>query len=63
VEALSMVRPYSVAEAAEMLGLNAKTLYSAIKQGQVPSTHIGKRILIPRAAFDRLLAEGGKVTA
>lgn len=53
-----MQRPYTVAEAADKAGVNPKTLYEAIKQGQVPTTKIGKRILIPRPAFDRMLAEG-----
>jgi excisionase family DNA binding protein len=51
-------RPYTVAQAADKVGVNPKTLYEAIKQGQVPTIKIGKRILIPRAAFDRQLAEG-----
>jgi excisionase family DNA binding protein len=53
-------RPYSVAEAADKANINPKTMYAAIQQGQVPTIKLGKRILIPRAAFDRMLAEGEK---
>lgn len=42
-------------EAAELLGVNIKTVHKAIKAGQLPSKRIGKRILIPLLA---LLPEG-----
>jgi excisionase family DNA binding protein len=58
METESEKRPYSVPEAASIAKTNVKTFYEAVRQGQVPSIRIGKRVLIPRAAFHRLLDEG-----
>ena len=56
---MSSATTYSVKEAAKMLGVSLDTAYNAARTGQIPSIQIGKkRILIPAAAFDRLLAEG-----
>ena len=46
---------YSVAEAGKRLGLSRGLMYEAIRTGQIPSVRIGRRILIPCAALDRLL--------
>lgn len=46
---------YSVAEAGKLLGLSRGLMYEGIRTGQIPSVKIGRRILIPRAALDRLL--------
>ena len=41
----------SMGEAAEILGVNVKTVHKAVKAGQLPSKRVGKRILIPRSAL------------
>lgn len=46
---------YSVAEAGKLLGLCRGLMYEGIRTGQIPSVRIGRRILIPCAALDRLL--------
>ena len=51
---------YSVAEAGKRLGLSRGLMYEAIRTGKIPSVRIGRRILIPCAALDRLL--GGNET-
>jgi excisionase family DNA binding protein len=51
-------RVYSVEQAAQKLGLDKKTVYDAIHDGDLPSIKVGRRILVPAAAFDRLLDEG-----
>ena len=48
---------YSVEEGAEKLGVNVKTAYEGIKTGQIPSIRIGRRILIPKVPFDKMLEE------
>lgn len=48
---------YSVEEGAEKLGVNVKTAYEGIKAGQIPSIRIGRRILIPKVPFDKMLEE------
>ncbi|MGO9584438.1 MAG: helix-turn-helix domain-containing protein [Acidimicrobiales bacterium] len=52
---------FTVAEAAETLGMGRSTLYAAIKSGSCPLTvtRIGKRIRIPRAALERLAGDRG----
>lgn len=52
---------YSVDEVAEMLGVCRDIAYQAVRAGQIPSIRLGaKRIRVPKAAFDRLLAEGNR---
>ena len=46
---------YSVAVAGKKLGLSRGAMYEAVRTGQIPSIRIGRRILIPCAALDRLL--------
>ncbi len=53
---------YSVAEAGKRLGLSRGLMYEAIRTGQIPSVRIGRRILIPCAALDRLL-EGNETNS
>ena len=47
----------SVAEAGLQLGLSRSLMYEAIRSKQIPSIRIGRRILIPRVALERLLEE------
>jgi excisionase family DNA binding protein len=49
---------YSVPEVAARLGVDRNTAYQAIKEGQIPSIRVGHRILVPKAAFERLLEQG-----
>jgi len=46
---------YSVPEAAKILGLNRNSGYEAVKRGEIPVIKIGKRLLVPKPALDRLL--------
>ena len=45
----------SVEEVAAELGIGRNQAYDAVRSGQIPSIRIGRRILVPRIAFDRLL--------
>jgi excisionase family DNA binding protein len=45
----------TVSEAAERLGIGRNHAYEAAKTGQLPTIRIGKRILVPVAALDRML--------
>jgi len=50
----------TVDEAAEAIGVSRVSLYNAINRGEFTQViRIGKRILIPRAALDKLLANAG----
>jgi excisionase family DNA binding protein len=47
---------FTVMEAGcEILGLSKSVAYAAVNSGQIPSLRIRGRILIPRAALERLL--------
>ena len=48
----------TVPEAAEMLGISRNFAYELVKQKQLPVIKFGKRLLIPRAALEKMLAEG-----
>ena len=45
----------TVEEAAKVLGISRAFAYEAVRRGEVPSIRIGRRILVPKAALDRLL--------
>jgi excisionase family DNA binding protein len=49
----------SVPEAARLLGVSRMSAYSAVREGTIPSIRIGRRVLVPRAALDRLLDGAG----
>ncbi len=52
----------TVDETAQALGLSRNSCYQAVETRAIPSIRIGKRILIPRFALERLLASA-EVTA
>lgn len=49
----------TVPEAASMLGLSRNFTYELVKQKQLPVIKFGKRLLIPRAALEKMLEKGG----
>lgn len=49
----------TVEEAAAVLGISRASAYEAVHHGQIPCIRIGRRILVPRIALDRLLAAAG----
>jgi excisionase family DNA binding protein len=49
----------TVEQAAAALGISRNSAYQAVRDGEIPAIRIGKRLLIPRAAFERMF-EGGK---
>jgi excisionase family DNA binding protein len=48
----------TVNETAERLGIGRNQAYEAVKNGQIPAIRIGKRLLVPEAALERLLDAG-----
>ena len=46
---------YTVAETQRILNLGRSSLYEAIARGGIPTIRIGKRLLIPRKALERML--------
>lgn len=49
----------TIPEAAEALGIGKNSAYEAAKRGEIPVLRIGRRLVVPRAAFERLLQEAG----
>ncbi len=49
----------SVEETAEVLGIGRNSAYEGVRTGQIPSIRIGKRILVPRIALERILENAG----
>ena len=47
-------------EASKVLGLSRTSVYQGISMGEIPHLKVGKRILIPKAALERMLASAGK---
>ncbi len=45
----------TVMETAKRLGIGRNQAYAAVKRGEIPVIQIGKRLLVPLAALDRLL--------
>ena len=45
----------TVPEAAKALGIGKNQGYEAARAGQIPTIMIGKRLLVPRAAFEKFL--------
>jgi excisionase family DNA binding protein len=52
----------TVDEAAVILGVSRNSAYQAARTGELPVIKIGKRLLVPRVAFERLLDIGGSGT-
>lgn len=49
-------RTLTIAEAARQLRIGKNAAYDAAHRGEIPTIRIGKRLLVPRAAFEKLLA-------
>lgn len=47
----------TVSEAARMLRLSRAFTYDLVNRGDLPAVRFGRRVLIPRAALERCLAQ------
>jgi excisionase family DNA binding protein len=52
---------YTVEEAAKLLRIGRNQAYDAVKSRELPTIKIGKRILVPRAALEKMLAKAGAI--
>ena len=46
---------YTIEEAAELLGIGRSSAYRAARDGQIPAIRLGRRLLVPKVALERLL--------
>jgi len=49
-------RTLDVPEVAKLLGIGRDTAYEAVASGEIPSIRLGRRIVVPEAALERLLS-------
>ena len=57
VERLTM----TVKEAGEALGISRATAYALVREGRLPAIRISdRRLVIPKTALEKMLAEAGK---
>jgi len=47
----------SVPEAAKLLGISRGLCYERVKTGDIPVIKIGRRLLVPKRALEKLLEE------
>lgn len=47
----------TVEETAHALGISRTLAYEAARTGELPTIRIGRRLLVPKAALDRLLSQ------
>jgi excisionase family DNA binding protein len=47
---------FTVEEAAKILGISRGLGYELVRNGELPSLKLGRRVVVPRRALDRLLA-------
>lgn len=50
---------YDVETAGKKLGLSRPLAYRAAKNGELPIIKIGRRLLVPKAALEKMLANAG----
>lgn len=51
---------FTVEEAREKLGISRGLMYEALRRGEIPSIRVGRRILIPCLALEKLLDQAGQ---
>ncbi|MFC2047188.1 helix-turn-helix domain-containing protein [Chloroflexota bacterium] len=51
---------YTVDETAKILGLSRPAAFQGVKQGSIPHVRVGKRILVPKAALEKMMATAGQ---
>lgn len=53
----------TVDEAAQFLRISRQSAYQAVRAGEIPVVKIGRRLLVPRAALERMLAAEAPINA
>ena len=60
---MSAKKVLTIAEAARELGICKQFAYEAARAGEIPTIRIGRRVLVPRVALNRLLESAGDQSA
>lgn len=48
---------FTVPEVAKMLGISRNQGYELARIGRIPTIRLGKRLLVPKVAFERMMEE------
>lgn len=48
---------FTVAEAADMLGVSRGHAYELVRRGEIPSIRLGRRLVVPRRALEGLVGD------
>ena len=48
---------YTIPEVAKMLGISRNQGYELARIGRIPTIRLGKRLLVPKVAFERMMEE------
>ena len=51
---------YTVPQVAKMFGINRNLAYDLARRGTLPAIRLGKRLVCPKVAIDRMLREPGE---
>ena len=51
----------TIEETAKLLGIGRNLAYDRVKTGEIPVIKIGRRLLVPRRALEKLLEQGQAV--
>ena len=54
---------YTIPEAGRLLGLGRNAAYDAAKRGEIPTSRIGRLLLVPKIPFHRMLETAGTGSA
>jgi excisionase family DNA binding protein len=49
----------TIEEAAQLMRIGRNSAYEAARRGEIPTIRIGRRLLVPRAALERMLERAG----
>jgi excisionase family DNA binding protein len=52
---------YTARQVGRMLGLSKPRIYELLRSNQIPNIRLGRRVVIPVAAFEEWLRTAGKV--
>lgn len=52
----------TIEETARLLGIGRNLCYDRVKTGEIPVIKVGRRLLVPRRALEKLLEQGQAVT-
>ena len=56
---LALAPVLTITEAASLVRISRNSAYEAARRGEIPIIRLGRRLLVPRAALERMLERAG----